>query len=261
VFALVAKLAVVASVVAPGFQRQVDDATVARWAGAGGVEYLLKAAWIEGEAAQRGLTVSDQDVDEATVDPHDGLTRQRDLRYEARINLLTAALKAPQLQAAAEAVTDAQIDAWLQTHPLETPTQRRFRLLAAPSRRKAIELEKALNRGVTWRIAERRFAPGTKDLRRASAPATTRLDKAVFRAQRNRVTRYGRNVFKVIAETPPRPLPDRQRHATAWEILAGEAQATASARFDAALTAKWRPLTACADPASAPSVCGNSPTG
>jgi hypothetical protein len=262
VFGAVAKIAVVVSVAGPGFSREIDDRTVARWAHAGGVGYLIRAAWTEGEAAEKQLTVSDRDVEEAMQEPHDGLTEPEDLRYEARIDLLNAALKEPQLQAAAQSVTPEQIDAWLQTHPLNTLGERRFRVLKAPNRARAKAIEAALERGVTWDRAARKYAPHTgPELDTAPAPPRSGLEKAVYRAKKNRITRYGRYVFKVVGETLAGPLPREQQRATAWEILAGEAQAKAVHNLQAAIAAKWRPRTSCQNPTSAPGLCGNSPTG
>jgi len=113
----VAKLAVAVTVAGPTFSTTIDDADVADWSQAGGVAHLIRAAWTEGEAAERQVTVSDEDVREAMDPPHDGLTRTQRL-YEARIDLLDAALKAPISQAAAQSVTQAQIDAYVAAHPM-----------------------------------------------------------------------------------------------------------------------------------------------
>ena len=90
----------VVTVAAPGFSREIADQDVRRWASAGGVEALIEAAWTEGEAAERQVSVSEDDVRRAMAPPHDGLSTE-DRRYEASVSLLDAALKAPSLQAAA----------------------------------------------------------------------------------------------------------------------------------------------------------------
>jgi hypothetical protein len=260
VFALVAQLAVVATVATPTFSKGIDDQTATRWGQAGGVGYLIRAAWTEGEAAERGLTVSEADASEAAAEPHDGLTSAQDLRYEARINLLNAALKAPAEQAAAQSVTQEQIDAFVQLHPLTTTGERRVRLAVAPNPARAKAIERVLRRGVTWDRATDRYGARGPGLLTYPGPPRGRLEKAIFRASKNRITRYGRYVFKVTSEIKAGPLPQDQQRATAWEILAGDAQSRATQEFDAAMQAKWRPRTMCADPARAPTLCGNSPT-
>jgi hypothetical protein len=257
----VAKFAVVVSVAAPGFGKAIDEAEVARWASAGGIGYLIPAAWTEGEAQERGVAVSDDDVRDAMDPPHDGLTK-RDRLYAARIELLNAALREPILQAAAQSVTEQEIDAFVQAHPLSTRGERRVRILVARNPARAKAIERALRRGVTWDRAGGRYAPdGGPGLLSYPAPPANRLQRAIFRATKNRLTRYGRYVFKVVGLTPAGPLPRKQQRATAWEILAGDAQQRAAAEYAAAIKAKWRPRTTCGPAVAAQGLCGNSPTG
>ena len=72
------------------------------------------------------------------------------------------------------------------------------------------------------------------------------LERAVFNAPRNTLTRYGATVFKVTAITPGGPTPLKQQRATAWEILSSEAQRSAISAFEAEFRSRWRPRTTCA---------------
>jgi hypothetical protein len=255
-----AKFAVAVTVAAPGFSKAIGDDEAARWGPVGGVSFLISAAWAEGEAQERGVVVSDADAREAMPDPHDGLTRQ-DRIYEGRINLLDAALHAPVSQAAAQSVTQPQIDAYVQSHPLSSPEERRARLLIAPNPARARAIERALRRGVTWDVAGRRYTRnGGPGLLTYQAPPTDGLERALFKAAEHRVTRYGRYVFKVQTVTPGGPVPIEQQRSTAWEVLASDAQESAIAAFDAQIAAKWRPRTTCAPPELDAAKCGNSPT-
>ena len=249
------------TVAAPGFSKAIGDDEAARWGPAGGVGFLISAAWTEGEAQERGVVVSDADARAAMADPHDGLSRQ-DRIYEGRINLLNAALHGPVSQAAAQGVTQAEIDAYVQTHPLSSPEERRVRLLIARNPAQARAIERALRRGVTWDVAGRRYTHnGGPGLLTYQAPATDGLERALFKAAKHRITRYGRYVFKVQAITPGGPVPIDQQRSTAWEVLAGDAQEQAIAAFDSQIAAKWRPRTTCAPPGLDAAKCGNSPTG
>jgi hypothetical protein len=257
----VAKFAVVASVVAPGFSRDIGDQHVERWASAGGVTSLIQAAWTEGEAAERQITVSDRDVEDATAAPHDGLT-QADRRYEARISLLNAALRQPILQAAAQSVTQEQIDAYVQAHPKFVPERRTIRMISAPTTRAAQQIKAAIARGLTWKAAARRFdASGVERITVDAVVVDDDLYAAVGKARPNRTTRFRRTVFRVTSIRPARPLPIDQQKAQAWELLAGEAEQKATTEFEGAMKAKWRPRTTCVSPASAKDFCSNSPTG
>ena len=96
---------------------------MARWSKAGGIGYLIGAAWTEGEAQERGVVVSDEDAREAMEPSHDGLTRA-DRIYEARITLLTQPSRQPIYQNAAQGVTPPQIDAYVASHPKFGPERR-----------------------------------------------------------------------------------------------------------------------------------------
>ncbi|WP_157591783.1 hypothetical protein [Solirubrobacter soli] len=247
----VAKFAVVATVAAPGFSKEIGDGDVFRWTHAGGIGALIGAAWTEGEAAERQISVSDQDVTEAIAPPHDGLNA-KDRRYEAKVSLLDAALKAPILQQAAQSVTQQQIDDYVTQHPKLAPEQRRVRAIEARSTQEARRIKAAIQRGLTWRAAARRYRTVvTHDVG----------DVNIDRAPVHTVLRFRRTVFEVTSIRPARPLPIDQQKAQAWELLAGEAQQRAANEFEQAMQAKWRPRTTCAAPASAKDFCSNSPTG
>jgi hypothetical protein len=256
-----AKFAVAVTVAAPGFSKAIEDGDVARWATAGGVGYLIQAAWTEGEAHDRGISVSDADVREALEPPHDGLTKA-DRLYEARIGLLDATIKAPIAQAAARSVTQQQIDEYVSANPKTAPERRRVRGISAPTYKAARQIEAALERGLTWKAAATRFkASGVSVIYADRGVVEEPLNGAIYKARKNEVTRSGRAVFAVIEIRPERPLPVEQQKAQAWELLASQAQERALAEYEAAIKAKWRPATTCATPATARDFCSNSPTG
>jgi hypothetical protein len=194
----VAKFAVVVTVAAPGFSRGIADQDVARWADAGGVAALIEAAWTEGEAAERQISVSDDDVDDATAPPHDGLSTA-DRRYEARVSLLDAALKQPILQAAAQSVTPQQIDEYVRQHPKLGPERRKARAIRARSARDAIRIKAAIERGLTWTAAARRYkADVTHD-------AGVAIDKAPPRTIIRQANRLPGDVDPPTAAAAARP--------------------------------------------------------
>jgi foldase protein PrsA len=260
-----AKLAVAVTIAAPGFSRAIGDDQIAHWRQAQGgdaraLSFLIDAAWSEGEAQERGIGVTGEDAAQAVdKQPHDGLTKN-DLIYEARIALLAARIRDQIAQPAAQSVTQPQIDAYVQAHPLLGDEQRRVRLLVARNRSQAKAAAKALRRGLTWeRTADRYTRNGGAGLLTYETP-DDRLERAIFRARRNRLTRYGRYVFKVTKITPAGPLPLDQQRATAWEVLSSEAQQRAIDAFKLEFRAKWRPRTICEPPRVTHPDCGNSPT-
>ena len=258
----VAKFAVAVTVAAPGFSRAIEDGEVARWAKAGGVGYLIAAAWTEGEAQEHGVVVSDQDAREAIGAPHDGLTRE-DRIYEARVALLSAGITQPISQNAALSVTQPQIDAYVASHPKFGPERRSVHVMRLTNRQTARKALQALRRGLSLQSATKRYANGRTRLI-STEPGELdpkALGRKIFSARRGAYSRYGSVVFTVRTIEPPQPLPLKVQNAQAFELLASEAQRQALAAYEAELKAKWRPRTMCADPASAPDFCSNSPTG
>ena len=136
---------------------------MARWSKAGGIGYLIGAAWTEGEAQERGVVVSDQDAREAMEPPHDGLTRE-DRIYEARIALLNAAIKQPISQNAALGVTPPQIDAYVASHPKFGPERRSVYVMRLKNRQTARKALRSLRRGLSLRSASKRYANGNTGL-------------------------------------------------------------------------------------------------
>jgi hypothetical protein len=127
------------------------------------------------------------------------------------------------------------------------------RLVATSSRTRAVRIQRRLQRGATWASVG-----GYKD---EVTPSSNRVRQAIFRAKVNALTRYGRVVFRVVEETPARPLPRAQQEAQAWELLSTEAQERARSLYRAQFTEKWRARTSCmAEYAEHPS-CARPPTG
>jgi hypothetical protein len=260
-----AKLAVAATIAAPGFAQTVSDQDVAHWKRATGGEakalsFLIEAAWTRGEAQERGITVSDAESGKAVDEqPHDGLAR-RDLVYEARVTLLTARVRDQIGQPAAQSVTPEQIDAYVQTHPRTEPERRVTRLIVATTRATAEAALRALESRVTWQSTAKRY--GGSGAPRTIEPGVLqkRLERAVYEAPRNALTRYGRYVFKVTEILPGGPTPLKQQRATAWEILSSQAQANAIDAFSTEFRSRWRLRTTCAAAYATHPDCGNHPT-
>jgi foldase protein PrsA len=262
-----AKLAVAVTIAAPGFSQTISDADISHWQRAAGdrtqaLNFLIGAAWIRGEATQRGIAVSDAEAREAIDEkPHDGLTRA-DLAYQARITLLDARIRDQIAQPAAQSVTPQQIEAYVQAHPRTQPEQRTTRLVLAPSRAKAKAALRAIRNKLTWRSAARRYESEGNGAPETIEPGMLplRVERAVFNASENETTRYGTYVFKVTAITPTRPLPLEQQRATAWEILSSDAQNRAITAFTSEFRSRWRLRTTCAPPYATHPNCSNPPT-
>lgn len=222
----IAVLAVAATISAPGYSASVDDADVSRLVKTGeeraaAFQTLVEAAWIVGEAQERGIVVSDPTVER-----------------EERISVLRAEIQAQVTEPAAKSVTPDQVKAYVDANPKVLPAGRTVRLVLAKNRARAMRIERRLERGATWAAVG-----GHRD---EFAPGKSRITRAIFRAKVGEVTRYGRVVFEVAKHTPERPMPRAQQEALAWEELASRAQQQALDAYTAQFTEKWRARTSCA---------------
>ena len=144
----------------------IERSEVARWTKSAkrqsaALDVLIRSAWFEGEARELGIVVTARQVRERLRAEADetprGLTRQ-DLVDYMRAQLAAEAIRERIGTAAAQSVTPAQIDAYVQAHPRTDPEQRTLRVVQATSERNARRATAALKRGATWRTVARRYS-------------------------------------------------------------------------------------------------------
>ena len=238
-------LAAAITVMGPTYSGTIEDSQIAREAKRAegsasqrqtqALSVLIRRQWIEGEANERGIVVTEAAGEDRTA-------------------ALTAEIHAQITEPAAKSVTPDQVKAYVDANPQVTPEQRTVRLVQTKNRRAAIAVLNKLRRGATWSSVG-----ATKET--FDKADETAAGRAVFRAKLNRTTRYGRVVFRVIRHIPEKPVPRAQQEALAWETLAGEAQQRALDAFTADFTAKWRQRTACAPAYATHPDCGQPPSG
>ena len=261
-----------ATVAAPGWTKSVASGDVAHWRKAAGdnaaaLRFLLSSAWIEGEARERGIVVTlaqvrrslDADIEDVFRGEagfrrflrESGQTRA-DVVWRYRIDALSEAIREQISQPAALSVTQEQIDAYVAANPRTEPERRDARLVLTRTKNEARAARRALQRGVLWKTVTKRYSLDRAGVQRVEPGALEpRADRAVFDAQRGELsapvkTPIGYYVFKVIRIVPAHPAPLDVQRATAWEILASQAQERALATFVTDFTAKWQARTTCA---------------
>jgi foldase protein PrsA len=242
------------------------------------LEFLLSSAWIAGEARERGILVTladarealDADVDDA-FGSEGGLRRflresgqtRADVVWRYRIVALSEAIQEQVSQPAALSVTQEQIDAYVAENPRTEPERRDLRIVLTRTRNEAHAARRALRRGRLWKTVTKRYSLDRGGVQHVEPGALEpRADRAVFAAQRGELsapvkTPSGYYVFKVIKIVPAHPAPPDVQRATAWEILASQAQERALATFMTDFTAKWRARTTCAVRYATLAHCGN----
>jgi foldase protein PrsA len=246
----------VATVTSPAYSSTISQETLDHWTRFSGTRdealtFLLRAAWTEGEARERSIVVTQAEIREQ-AEPDPDRSRADEL-FMARAQLLSTRIRDQVTQPAAQSVTPEQIEAYVREHPRTDPEERDARVIEARSRPAAKQALEALQRGLTWRSAAKRYGTLRKRTTVKTTPMT-RLDRAVLRTDKGETTRYGSFVFRITRITPERPAPADVQRAQAWEILSSEAQRQALAAFETGFTEKWRARTTCP-------TCGNPPTG
>jgi hypothetical protein len=228
------------------------------------LQLLVSFAWIDGEATEQGITVTDAEVQQSFDEQrrqafptladfrrflHKSHQTVADIRRRVRLNLLSDRIRDKVTSPAAAAVTDAQVAAAVQkAGPEVIPEQRDIRLVRARTRA-AARRALARHRGHLERGVGRRDLP-------------SRLGRAAFRAVRGDLVGPlrigGRRYFLDVVRIHPRHvLPLAQQRAQVRARLVSAAEQDALDAFVTAFRAKWRARTTCAPAYVWDSDCAN----
>jgi foldase protein PrsA len=237
------------------------------------LQLLINAKWIEHEAAERGIAVSDEEVrrsfehQKAQAFPKERDYRkflrqsrrsEADILFQVRVEMLSNKIRDLVVKGA-EPVTDAQIADYYNRHPkrFADPERRDLRIVLTKRRGEAERAKRALRAGRSWREVAQRYSIDRHSKRRGGRlPAVVEgsqekaLDKAVFRARKNKLvgpvkTRFGFYVFEVTKITPARQRSLEEAAPTIRQFLESENQQRAMDAFVKAFKAKWRARTTC----------------
>ena len=124
----------VATISTPTWSQTVTDDDVKNWYDYSGddLQMLIQAAWTEGEAAERNVTViTGRDREQAELDPG-ALDRQRRVPRAHRPS--RGPLQDPIKQQAAQSVTPDQVEAYVAANPRLDPEERQVKVLTTRSR-------------------------------------------------------------------------------------------------------------------------------
>ena len=257
----------------------------ARWMA---FELLLGHAWIEGEAAERGIALAPEVVEREFVASRRQTFRSRrqfrrylretgqtaaDIKVRVRQDLLTNMIRDQVIALAAASVTDADVDEYIAEHGHErVPERRDIRIVLTRRRATAIRAKRELLRGRSWRSVARRYSIdvasrslGGRLPDQVRGTLERRLDRAVFRAPRGRIkgpvrTQYGFYVFSVSRIEPEHFLPETVSRRMIRRNLVRQAEEAELDRFVDAFGAKWTSRTVCAEEYRASPNCANHAT-
>jgi foldase protein PrsA len=245
-------------------------------------QLLVSFAWLRGEAAERGIAVTwDQVVREFRRQRADSFPTRRDYRRFLReygqttddilvrvhIDMLSDRIRDQVL--APVTVTDGDVDAYLAEHGKpRVPERRDIRLVLTRERSAAVAAKRELLRGATWSAVARRYSIDAATRRnKARLPNVARswlerrLGRAVFGARPGRIvgpvrTRSGYYIVRVTRVHPAHDVADDVAREDVRQVLLSKGQQAALDSFVAEFEAKWRARTVCAPRWRAQRQCG-----
>jgi len=250
------------------------------------VNLLVNLEWIEGEAEEMNIKVSDAEVRKSfeqqkkqsfpkAADYQQFLKQsgQTEADILARVRADTLATKIRErVVKGKDKVTDAQIRQYYEKNKRQfaQPERRDLRIVLTKSRARAEQAKAALEDGDSWKAVARRFSiddaskaqggrlPGVQKGQQEKA-----LDDAIFAAKRGELegpvkTQFGWYVFEVSKITPASQQSLEQARETIKQVVASENQNKALNDFVKNFQEKWRERTDCREGFETPS-CSNGP--
>ncbi len=237
------------------------------------LRFLLSARWIDGEASDRGVTVSDADVKKSLDEqkkqgfPQAGDYEKYlkssgqsngDVLRRVRVSLLSNRLST-KVAGNGGTISDQAIADFYSKNQAKfvQPEKRDLRVVLTKDAAHARQARTALDAGQSWKSVTQRFsideqskAAAGKVPAQAKGALDTQLDAAVFAAPKHEVsgplkTQFGYFVFEVTGVTPGSTQTLAQAGPTIKQTLQSENKQKSLDRFVKAFNARWRGRTEC----------------
>jgi foldase protein PrsA len=251
------------------------------------VAFLAEAAWFQGEAVDRHLTVTTAaalkawDAQKAQEFPtatklDDFLSESgytvSDLEYVERLNLLQQAIL-KQVEAKAGKVGKAQIASYYKAHLAQysEPERRNIELVLAKTAATAAKVKSLLSGGASFATVAKKYSIDTTTKANGGVAdgveqgeETPALNTAVFAAPTGKLegpikTAFGYYVFQVTEAIPKTVESLKEASATIKEQLAQTDENAAVDKLRTSFTKKWKARTTCASGYLTSEVCANAP--
>jgi foldase protein PrsA len=248
---------------------------------------LIQAEWLQGEAEDQGVKVSEGDVrknfeqqkkqafpkeaDYKRFLKTSGFTEQ-DALFQVRLSVIQNKLREKILKGK-DKVTDQAIQRYYDKNKkrFSQPERRDLRVVLTRTEAKADEAKRAIQGGQAFSAVARKYSIDETSKRDGGAlkgvakdqqePA---FDKAVFAAEKGELvgpvkTQFGWYVFKVQKITPAIQQTLEQSKATIRGLLRNQQQQDALKKFEENFKKKWREETTCREGFQEKESCGNAP--
>jgi foldase protein PrsA len=237
------------------------------------LQFLISAQWIQGEASDQGVKVSDADVNKQFQQTKkqsfpkekdyqkflkDSGMSQDDILFRVRLDTLSNKLR-EKVTKGKDKVTDAQIAAYYNKNKqrFAQPERRDLRIVLTKTKDKADQARAAIQSGQAFKAVAKKFSidqasksQGGVLLAVAKVQQEKALDTAVFKAKKGQLvgpvkTQFGYYVFKVQKITPASQQSLKQAKETIKQLLASQNQQKALDTFVKDFRKKWKDKTNC----------------
>ncbi|HEV2770028.1 MAG TPA: peptidyl-prolyl cis-trans isomerase [Solirubrobacteraceae bacterium] len=249
------------------------------------MQFLLSAQWIEGEAQEQGVEVSQREVDQQFAQernasfPNEKAYRQflrdfgyseEDIKFRVRLTILQQ--KIVKKLTEGNEVTDQQIREYYQRNRdrFSKPERRDLRVVLTEERGEAEEAKQALEDGESFSSVAREFSidPATKGeggvlLAQSRESLEQSLAKAVFSAEQGQLTgpvrtQFGYYLFRVQRVIPAEQQPLERAAGSIRQLLTQQRSQKTLERFVKEYEERWSERTDCREGFVVQS-CSNAP--
>jgi foldase protein PrsA len=239
------------------------------------MQLLTSFQWIQGEAEEQGIKVSDAEVKKSFEEqkkqsfPKDADYQkflkdydqtEADILQRVKLDLLSNKIR-DKIVKGKDKVTDAEIQDFYNKNKARfaQPERRDLRIVLTKGADKANEAKAALNSGDSWKTVAKKYsidqaskAQGGKLPAQAQGTLEKSLDEAVFKAKKGDITgpvktQFGYYVFDVEKIQKAQQQTLEQAKETIRQTLASQNQQKALDKFVSDFQKKWKNRTECRD--------------
>jgi foldase protein PrsA len=237
------------------------------------LQFLISAHWIQGEASDQNVKVSDTEVNKQFQQTkkqsfpketdykkflNDSGMTQDDILFRVKLDTLSNKLR-QKVTKGKDTVTDQQIAAYYNKNKARfaQPERRDLRIVLTKDKGKADQARAAIGSGQSFKTVANKFSidqasksQGGVLLAVAKGQQEKALDTAVFKAKKGELvgpvkTQFGYYVFKVQKITPASQQSLAQAKQTIKQLLASQNQQKALDSFVKDFRSKWKDKTSC----------------
>jgi foldase protein PrsA len=237
------------------------------------LQLLTSFHWIEGEAEEQGIKVTDAEVQKSFEEQKkqsfpkeadykkflkDYGQTEEDVKQRVRLDLLSNKIRDKVIKGK-DKVSDAQIKDFYDKNKerFAQPERRDLRIVLTKGEPKAEQAKSALDGGQSWKTVAKQYSideasksQGGKLPAQAEGTLEKALDEAVFKARRGEIngpvkTQFGYYVFEVVKIQKASQQTLEQAKETIRQTLQSQNQQKALDKFVADFQKKWKERTEC----------------